>query len=340
MRNCNTRGEAGAALVTTLLATALLVLIATIASQQAVISFLVGHRMRESAEALVAAETGVAAMLADLARQPSFERLSRAAGGGFPFSSGAPSPQPLPNSFTVETEVRSRSASILDIVATAAGRNQARRIVVATVQRGDQPYAPAALYLAAAATSLSFTGTLEIAGAGSAADDVAAVATALPADAEAIEHSLIAGGAALDGAVAAAAWDDLGDVVQRIRDGAAALPEPPQGTVAAGMWASRGPLDVDSAAGSGVWLIDGDLTVHSALSFAGVLLVLGDIHFADGAEVTVDGAVVQAAPGRSIVSRGRTTFAYDGAALRAVDSAHPSLLEHRLTVIGWRDYDP
>lgn len=329
MPTCRTRDEAGAAVVATLLAASLLALIGTLASQQAVISFLVGHRMREGAEAMVAAETGLAVALADLARQPSFERLSRAAGGPFPFGTGAAPLQPLPPSFAVDVFVRERASTVVDVVARSAGRNRARRVVVATLERGDQPYLPAALYLAAESPSLSLGGILEIGG-----GDLAAIATPTAADAEALQQALLAGGAAVDGLVTAAPWDDLDDVVQRVRELAAPLPEP-----TAGVWLSQGSFDVSEATGAGIWLIDGDLGVDTALAFEGLLIVLGDIEFTEGSAVTIRGALVQAQPGRSLIGRGHTVIEHDAAVLAALDAAHPTVLGRRARLIGWREED-
>src|SRR5690606_12336719 len=72
------RSDRGAALITAILVAAFFLLIGSIASQQAVVSFLISHRITESAQALVAAETALAAALADMFRDPSFSRLARA----------------------------------------------------------------------------------------------------------------------------------------------------------------------------------------------------------------------------------------------------------------------
>lgn len=330
--------EQGAALISTILATALFLLIGTIASQQAVISFLVSHRVTESAEALVAAETAMAAALADVARQPSFARLSQADGGTFPFLDGATPPQPLPDSFAVDARLRSRSETRIDVIATARGRNRARRILVTTIEREDRPFLPAALFLAADTPTLSPSGTLEISG--SAADEVSAVATPSLAHADALAGALSSSGAQITGGVSPSDWDDLDDLISRARESALSLPENPSGAIAPGIWLSRGSADIADAGGEGVWLVEGDLAIDGVLTFEGLLIVLGDIRVSTGSEMAVRGGVVQARPGRLFDCDGHVVIDYDLDALNAIDSMHPGLLDRRARVIGWRDEAP
>lgn len=328
----------GAALISTILAAALFLLVGTIASQQAVVSFLVSHRVTESAEALVAAETAMAAALADLARQPSFTRLSQADDGPFPFLDGATPPQPLPDSFAVDTRLRSRSQTRIDVIATARGRNRARRILVTTIERENRPFIPAALFLAADTPALSSSGTLEISG--STKDEVSAVATPSQAHVDALASSLTASAAQITGGVNASDWDNLDDLVSRARENALSLPEPPSGAIAPGVWLSRGSVDIADAGGEGVWLVEGDLAVDGVLTFAGLLIVLGDIRVSIGSEIAVRGGIVQAGPGRHFDCDGRAVIDYDLDALNQIDSVHPGLLDRRARVIGWRDEAP
>ncbi len=328
--------ERGAALIATLLASALLMIVGSIASQQALVSWLIGHRMRESAEALVAAETGLAMAIADLEREPSFARFDLPPGSPFPFAAAPPN-APLPDSFRVRTELRPRSDTRVDFVAIANGRNRARRMVAVTVERGTAPYVPAALFLGDASASLSVAGDLTIAGAATADGVVPALGAGSLGQAESLRDQLEAAGAALSGGSTGARWSEITGAVARLRSIARVLPDAPVGAVTRGIWASASSVEIAAASGVGVWLVDGDLTVRSNLTFDGLLVVLGDIEIAAGAEVEINGSLAQLPPGRSFQSRGETRIRYSPNALRDVESLDPTLLGRRARLIGWRD---
>ncbi len=330
--------QRGAALITTLLASTFLLLIASLASEQAVVSFLIEHRARESLEAMIAAETGLSAALADFAAEPKFDRFELAAGAPFPFAASTPT-GPLPDSFVVTNEIRPRSPRFVDFVARASGRNHASRTLAATIERSDEPYIPAAIYLAGASPSIALSGRMRISGSSVAGNPVPAIAGAAPAPIESIHQQFVSAGATLTGepVAALAAWSDLAEVIERVRADAGDLPDAVVGIVPAAILSSRGSIDVTTAEGSGIWLIDGDLSVQADLSFEGLLLVLGDINIDEGAVFRITGALVQAPPGSSVRNRGDTTIAYGAAALRQVDAMTPGLLGRRARLIGWRD---
>lgn len=330
--------QRGAAIITTLLASALLALIASMATEQATVSFLIEQRVRESAEALIAAESGLSAALADFAAEPRFDRFDLAAGTAFPFTNPV-SIAPLPPSFHVDTKVRPRSGNRVDFVATARGRRHARRTLAATIERGADPYVPAALFLDAPAPSVTMSGRLAISGSSRAGNPIPALATRSRGQAEDLLHHLAAAGASLAGTplAQAASWSELAEVVQRVRRDADLLPEVVSGQIAPTLVASAASVEITTAQGAGLWLIDGNLTVRADFTFEGLLLVLGDIHFQEESQVKILGALVQASPGRTLNTRGDTTISYRSAALRAVDSSHPGILERRARLIGWRD---
>jgi hypothetical protein len=332
----SSNGQRGAALIATLLASALLVMIASVAAEQAWISWMIGHRLREAAEALVSAESGLATAIADLAAEPSFERFDLPTGSPFPFLDGAPVGVPVPDSFRIHTEIRSRSSSHVDFVVTATGRNRARRVLAATIERSDVPYVPATLYQAESDATISFSDTLAISG-GRGTEPIPAFAMPGKSGAEEVYRQLEAAGASLSGGPTATRWTDLADIAQRIRQRGAPLPDVVSGTVADGTWISAASMEVASAGGRGIWLIDGNLRILSSFDFEGLLVVQGDIEVEPGATFEVAGAVAQQIPGRSFQSRGLTRLVYESEVLRGVGALDPDLLDHRARLIGWRD---
>lgn len=337
MASSERRGrERGAALIATLLVSALLMIIGSIASQQAVVSWLIGHRLRESAEALVTAETGIAMVIADFESEPRFGRLDLPDGSPFPFLQ-VPAGVPLPTSFRVRTEIRARSAGRVDLIAIATGRNRARRVVAVTVERTAEPYVPAAFFVGGAGSSLSVAGDLTIAGSAAAAGAIPALGAPADTQAESLRDRLEADGAVVRGGTVGSPWSELDETLTRVRAGAQLLHDSPVGDLARGIWESRGSVEVSRASLAGVWLVDGDLSIRSSLSFEGLLLVLGDINIGPGADFQINGALALLPPGRSFQSRGDAVISYRAGPLRDVESLDPTLLGRRARLIGWRD---
>ncbi len=329
------RRQRGAALISTLLASALLAVIASLASQQAIVSWLVGQRMRESAEALIAAESGLSAALADFAVEPRWERFELPDQGPYPFLD-AGFAVPLPDSFHVETKIVRRSPDRVDLVAVAQGRNRARRILAATIRDSGTPYVPAALHLPTG-TTIALKGDFALAGETASDNPVPAIATAAQADADRVRTQLESAGARIDGESTTAKWSDLGDTLQSLRATAATLPTAPAGSMPAGVWKSIASLEIGNVTATGVWLVDGDLTVNDSMGFEGLLLVAGDLLISSGASLTVEGALAIAPPGRSLQSRGTVEVRYRADALGAIESLEPGILDRRARLLGWRD---
>jgi hypothetical protein len=329
--------QRGTALVATLLASALLVAVGSLAAEQAWISWMIGHRLREAAEALVSAESGMAAAIADFAEEPAFERFDLPSGSAFPYLGGAPAAIPLPDSFRIHTGIRARSSSHVDFVVTATGRNRARRVLAATIERSDTPYVPATLYQADSGATISFSDTLAISGRAGAADPIPALGMPAESDAEQTYRQLEAAGASLSGGPTATSWTRLGEIAQRIRSQGAPLPDVVSGAVAEGIWVSAASTEIANAAGRGIWLIDGNLRIRAGFDFEGLLVVQGDIEVEPGAVFEVAGAVAQQVPGSTLQTRGHTRLAYESNVLRGVAALDPDLLDHRATLIGWRD---
>jgi len=330
--------QRGAALITALLTAALLMAIGVTAAEQARMSFLIAHRSRDSVEALVAAETGLSAVLADVALEPRFDRFDVDAGAPFPFLR-ARTIAPLPASFSVHHRIQPRSTNRVDVVVQARGRNRAGRTLAATIARDADPYVPAALFTAGSGPSITGSDLLEISGSTTSVNPIPAIGARTQADADAVHRDLTAAGTGLIGVpiAAAAAWTDLPAVIARARAAAGVLPDAVDGPQSGGVLSSGGSIEVGCASGSGLWLVDGNLTVRSQFSFEGLLLVLGDIVFDDSSDVRILGALVQAPPGRTVQIRGDAVVSYRSAPLRDLDASHPEILGRRARVVGWRD---
>ncbi len=346
MPNSNTTGhgdslrnQRGAALVAAILTSTLLVLIASIASQQAQISYLIHHRMREGSEALIAADSGLAAAIADVRYEPRFERFELADGSAFPYSGMQPT-APLPLSFGVSTLIATNSANRVDIVAEARGRNRAARSLTTTLTRTNHPYVPATLYFHGTTPSIAAYGTIAIRG-DSRPVAIPATAAKTHQAAQAAQQAFATGGAVLEGSpvAAGAGWTNLENALDTVRNdpNQLTLPELVQGPLPSGVWFSGSSVQVADGTASGVWLIDGDLSVDSSLAFEGILFVLGDILLAESSTTKIKGAVIQAAPGQTIAARGDLSIAYDLDALDRARRLRPGLLDTRARIAGWKD---
>jgi len=332
--------ERGAALISTLLAIGFLVMIGALASNQARTGFLIQQRAREGLEASIAAETGLAAAIADFDYEPRFERFDLGNGATFPYSGHAVD-GPLPSSFHVEVRLRKTSATHIDIISTSLGRNRAQRRLIATVERSDRPFVPAAFFSAAAQPVTSAGDGLRIDGNESKRGAAPAIAMTTDEVARTALQNLLAGGATLTGRPVAAStdWSGLDESIALIRSLAAKrqLPTEANGPYPEATWVSSASVMVSSASGSGIWLIDGDFRVAGDFEFEGLLLVVGDIFFENTSRVRILGALVQARPGEVLRATGDATIRYDADALARVESQDPEIIGHRAEIIGWRD---
>jgi len=338
-RSTTTR-DRGAALISTILAIGFLVMIGTLASNQARTSFLIQQRTREALEARLAAETGLAAALADFDYEPRFERLDLGNGAGFPYS-GSAVDGPLPASFKVDVRLHKTSATHIDIISTSLGRNRAQRKLITTVERSNRPFVPAAFFSAAARPVASAGAGLRIDGDESEGNGVPAIGMTSDDGAVTSLQNLLAGSATLTGRPVAIAtdWSGLDESIALVKSLADTrqLAVEANGYYPEATWASSASVAVSSASGSGLWLIDGDFRVTGDFAFEGLLLVAGDIFFEDTSRVRILGALVQARPGEVLRAAGDVTVRYDASALVRVAALHPEIIGHRGEIVGWRD---
>jgi len=347
-----TRGDAGHALLTTLIATACLLPLGAFAAMQARLDHLVQQYTRTAQQTFAVAESGLEHALADLAADARFDRLlsgpdhrlGTADDGQFPFRQAPPSFFPA-EPFRYEVRVAAVSADRADITARGFGPRGAVRTVVATVIREPLPAIPAALALAAPDVAVLLGTGLDVIGmdrSGTAAalpaltlnDAAAAAALAAHLPAESAPHVVGAGGSP---SIAGAAVADLAAIAaaaaqrsEAVRLGGDAL-----GALGDGLFVAPGSLRLADATGSGVLVVGGNLEIVGSTSFSGLIIAAGDLRLDAGSTATVDGAVLSG--GLTVCLRGAGHIAYDARAVARSDAAHPGLLPRRARVTGWRE---
>lgn len=344
----------GHALLSALIATALLLPLGGFAVMQARLDFLVQHHTRAATETLAVAEAGLAHALVDLTRDPRFERLlvgpDRRAGTGddgeFPFDT--PPPVFFPTApFRYAVRVAAHTPAGAEIIARGFGPLGAQRAVAAAVERSSLPYLPAAVATDAAVVDLLLERDWSLEGteAAGGAPDVPALALQSQ---ETVEHLLRRmtseeagrlrgpGGPPSLAVAAIPAVAALLDVA-RGRPEAQVLGSEATGALGDGVFVRSGALGLRDASGSGLLIVDGALAITGALAFDGLIAIAGDLRVDPGADVTVVGAILQGAPGRTIVLRGRGRIVYHPPAMERLAAAYPGLMPARARVTGWRE---
>ena len=329
------RTQGGAALISVILASLVLALMGSIAAQQAQISFLITHRIRENVEALVCADSGLSAALSEIHYEPRFERFES---DRFPYSGQAPT-MPLPPTFGLTTSLQPRSENRIDITTEARGRNRAYRSLSITIQRAKDPYVPAALYFHHTAPSILANNKISVRGANSGRYKIPAIAASSHSTATSIHDYFKAGGAKISGDPMALGWSNLDSALSKIRAHPRQMPLPEiiNGPLPRAIGVSQSTVQINDAAAAGLWLIDGDLGIEGSFSFDGIIFVLGDVHLSPSSRTKIRGAVIQAMPGRALNARGQLEIRYDRKELLRALALFPDLLERRAEVIGWKD---
>jgi len=329
--------QRGSALLVTMTALALLSSIVALAVLQARGDFLIHHHSRAALVAFATAEAGLELALADLRRDARFSRLAAASGGPYPFATAPPEFFPRePSRFAVT--VVARDADRIDLISASSGIGRARARVAATVRRDSAPFVPATLQSRAAPPSLLLGDGFRIdasrtGGVPGLAVSDASTARALAADLDPTTAAQIRGDPPIG-----ASDSDLGpELFAHVETAGQRLPPEVSGTLGRGLFFAPQPLHALAASASGILVVDGDLSVDAAFQFDGVLIVRGDLLFAESSDVRIAGAVIQEAPGASLHLRGRGEIRYDADVLRAFESDFAGLLQRRATIEGWRD---
>lgn len=346
--------ERGHALITALIATALLLPLGAFAVMQARLDFLVQHHTRAASEALAIAEAGLEQALADCARDPRFDRLSlgpdgRAGTGDdgqYPFA--IPPPAFFPAApYRYEVRVAALSADRLEIHARGYGVLGSVRGVAAAVLRAPVPYLPGALASDAAPLDLLLGPDLHVTGADGDAAHPAVPAVAVRGG-EIVDQLL----AQLDAAAQARLTGPGGPPslraaalpeVATLLDGAARRAETRtlggevSGALGDGLFVAAGALRLHEVSGSGILLVDGPLELSGTLTFEGLIAVRGDVRAAADSHLALAGTLLQSTPGRALLLRGSGRIVYDPRVADRLAAAWPGLLPARARVTGWRE---
>lgn len=346
--------ERGHALLGALIATALLLPLGGFAVMQARLDFLVQHHTRAAAEALAIAEAGLEHALADLVRDPRFERLTLGpdgqAGtgddGAYPFVLAPPAWFPAAPA-RYEVRVATLAADRVEIVSRGYGALGSARGVAAAVLRGAVPYLPGAVATAATTPDLLLGAGLHLAGAAGdgAHPDVPALAAGSGEVVEQLGRRLTAAeqrritGPGGPPSIGVAAIPDLAPLFERARGrrDVQMLAGVTSGALGDGVFIATGALRASDLSGSGVLLVDGPLELTGTLAFEGLIAVRGDVRAdADGA-ITLVGALLQGPPGEALLLRSAGRIAYDQRVAERLAEAFPGLLPVRARVTGWRE---
>lgn len=342
------RREHGQALLTALIATALLLPLGALAMLQARLDFLVQHYTRAASETFAVAESGLEHARADLARDPRFERLlagpdrrlGTADDGEYPFAQPPPAFFPVAP-FRYQVRVAPQTADRVEIVARGYGPLGTVRGVAAAVQRAALPYLPGALAAGAPVVDLLLGAAWRIDGAA----DVPALAVASTAAAEQLAAGLDAderrrvNGPGGPPSLGVAAIPDLDALLAAAaaRPEARALAGEVGGALGDGLFLAAGGTRLRDASGSGILLVDGPLEIDGAFAFAGLVAASGGVSVAPTATVDMRGCLLQGARGGALLLRGSGRLAYDEGVADALAAAHPGLLPSRARVTGWRE---
>lgn len=340
--------ERGHALLTALIATALLLPLGAFAVLQARLDFLVQHYGRAASEALAVAESGLEHALADLARDPRFERLlagpdGRAGtpdDGEYPFVQAPPAFFPAAP-FRYDVRVAPQAADRVEIVARGYGQLGSVRGVAAAVRRAALPYLPGALAAAAPVVDLELGADWRVAGAAGVpalalGSDEAAERLAAQLDAGARARLAAPAGTPAVGVAAIPDLDALFAAAAR-RPDLRAVGGDVGGALGDGVFVAAAGARLRDVSGSGILLVDGPLEIDGTFTFDGLVAAGGGVAVATGAAARIAGCLLQGPRGGALTLRGSGQLVYDEAVAERLAAAYPGLLPSRARVGGWRE---
>ncbi len=345
--------QAGSALTTTMLVTAFLMPLGALAAMQARLDLLVHHHTRSAIEVFYVAESGLEHALADLARDPWFDRLlqgpdgvvSTADDGEYPFRIAPPDYFPRPP-YRYQVQVEQQSPEAVEILASGFGTGQSAHTVAASVQRSATPYTPGAAFSAAPIVSLLLGGEFIINGIGEGCGSgFPALALKSPEAAQTLLAQLPATAATQllgDGespGIAARSFPPLDTLAATaaLSPTARLLDAEASGALGSGILVAASSLTLTDASGSGLLIVDGNLQVSGQMTFSGLVVALGDVQFDEGSAVQIDGGLLQGTAGSQLHLRGAGSITCDRPAIERVDSDFPGLLPRRAIIAGWRE---
>ena len=343
-----TAREDGHALLTALIATALLLPLGAFAVLQARLDFLVQHYTRAASEAFAVAESGLEHALADLTRDPRFERLlagpDRRAGtpddGEYPFAQAPPAFFPGAP-FHYDVRVAPQAADRVEIVARGYGLLGSLRGVAAAVQRAAVPYLPGALASDAAAVDLQLGADWRIDGAAGVpalalASDEAAEALTARLDADTRARLSAPGGTPNIGVAAIPDLDALLGAAARLPD-LQALGSDVGGALGDGIFLAAAGTRLRDVSGSGILLVDGPLEIAGTFAFDGLIATSGGVAVDADAVVRIAGCLLQGPRAGPLLLQGSGHLVYDDTVAGRLATSYPGLLPSRARITGWRE---
>jgi hypothetical protein len=323
----------------------------TFAVMQARLDVWVQHHINRATTAFAVAEAGVEHACAELRLDPGFDRLLAGPDrqpetlddGEFPYHQARA--LTLDPEFQYDLRVVARDASTVDLFSTATGPERSTHTLALTVVR-DRAFLPAAVTATAATTTLDLGADFRLTGHDRAGRDPAQpglavasseMATSLRQDLPAESAQRIDGDGGLPSIAAGVAFsaEELAGkfAIERTHDVGPQV----NGAIGSGIAVSAGSLDIDTAAGDGVLIVEGNLRVTGDLSFSGIVIVLGDVLFESGSTVGIQGGLLQGRSNGVLALLGTGAIAYDSAVIERIDTAYPGRLSHRAHIVGWRD---
>jgi hypothetical protein len=335
-----------------LLVVVLTPLVAVVA-MQARLDLLVERHGRAALEAFYVAESGLEHALADLAHDPSFDRLIEGADGKrgtaddrlYPFSHPPPAYFPqAPAGYRVETAPA--GSGLIEIISYGRSALRSSRAVAVTAVESDEPYLPAALYSGGDGVLLELGDEFHIVGAEDGGDDdTPAVALDEQADVDVFLHYLRQPahqrlrGPGGSPSVKARGGGSLNSMSAALANLAATrtLDGDLRGPLGWGITLSPRSARVTDASGGGVLIVDGDLSIGGRFEFSGLVIVRGNVDLDSDGSLDLEGALLQQSPGHDLRLRGAGEIRWDPAALALVDVLAPGLLPRRALVGGWRE---
>lgn len=341
--------SSGHALVSVLLMLAALTPLGAFAALQARLDVLVQRHVYRAAAVFAAAESGLEHARSEVRLAPSFERLvygpdgQPATGddGEFPFLGVRA--LPVDPGFGYELRVTPMNATTVEVIVTAKGPEQSTYELSLTVVR-DRARLPAAVATTASRPTLALSPDFRLVGNDQSGRDptLAGLAVAngdLAAQMRAGIPTVSAGqiaGAGPEPSVIGAGTPAVEELATKLAEHRT-YDLTPGTALGSGIGVSAGSLDIDDGAGDGVLIVGGNLHVAGALTFSGLVIVLGDVRFDTASIVRIEGGLLQGRGNGVLALLGAGSIAYDSDAIQRVDADHPGILGHRARVVGWRD---
>jgi hypothetical protein len=345
--------QSGSALILVMLLIVVLTPLIASVAMQARLDLLIERHGRAAHEAFYVAESGLEHALADLAHDPSFNRLIEGADGKqgtaddrlYPFSHPPPAffPRP-PAGYRVETAPM--GAEVVEIISYGHAALRSARVVSATAVKSKDPYLPAATYSAGDGVVLDLGDDFYIDGADASGDD-ATPAVALDDDADvdvflqylsqpARERLRGPGGTPSVTRRRLGSLNSMAAALAKL-----ATTQVPDGEIHGplgwGVTMSARPTRVSDASGGGILIVDGDLSIGGRFEFDGLVIVRGNVDLDSDGDLELKGALLQDSPGSSLRLRGDGSIRYDPATLALVDALAPDVLPRRAVIGAWRE---